>query len=132
MSTSDPPGSEAGSDITDFAAWEAEHPSQPLEERTEQRAARMRIWGDRDSSNDARSSEEVEQENMAGFVQGTKEGNGVGREEIPSSGVESEEEPQVRWNEGRFGKRGQRVQRQLANLSTAAGNRTRRIRCAAE
>jgi hypothetical protein len=96
MSTSDPPGSEAGSDITDFAAWEAEHPSQPLEERTEQRADRMRIWGDRDSSNDARSSEELELENMAGFVLGTKEGNGVGREEIPSSDAESEEEPQVR------------------------------------
>jgi hypothetical protein len=124
MSTSDPPGSEAGSDITDFAAWEAEHPSQPLEERTEQRADRMRIWGDRDSSNDAGSSEELELENMAGSV--------LGREEIPSSDAESEEKPQVRGNEGRFGERGQRVQRQLANLSTAAGNRTRRIRCAAE
>jgi hypothetical protein len=132
MSTSDPPGSEAGSDITDFAAWEAEHPSQPLEERTEQRADRMRIWGDRDSSNDAGSSEELELENMAGSVLGRKEGNGLGREEIPSSDAESEEKPQVRGNEGRFGERGQRVQRQLANLSTAAGNRTRRIRCAAE
>jgi hypothetical protein len=107
MSTSDPPGSEAGSDITDFAAWEAEHPSQPLEERTEQLADRMRIWGDRDSSNDARSSEEVEQENMAGFVLGTKAGNGEGRQEIPSADAESEEELKVRGNEGRFRERGE-------------------------
>ncbi len=102
MSASDPPGSEAGSDITDFAAWEAEHPSQPLQERTEQLADRMRIWGDRDSSNDARSSEEIEQENMAGFVVGKKEGK-----EIPSSYAESEEELKVRGSEGWFGERGE-------------------------
>lgn len=107
MSTSDPPGSEAGSDITDFAAWEAEHPSQPLEERPEQRGDRMRIWGDRDSSNDARSSEEVEQENTAGFVVGKKEGNGEGRQEIPSSDAESDEELNVRGNEGRLRERGE-------------------------
>ena len=107
MSTSDPPGSEAGSDITDFAAWEAEHPSQPLEERTEQRADRMRIWGDRDSSNDARSSEEVEQENRAGFVLGTKGRSGEVRKEIPSADAESEEELKVRGNAGRFWGRGE-------------------------
>ncbi len=107
MSTSDPPGSEAGSDITDFAAWEAEHPSQPLKERTEHSADRMRIWGDRDSSNDSRGSDELEQENMAGFVVEKKvEGNGEGREEIPGSDAQSDKELKVRKNKGRFGERG--------------------------
>jgi hypothetical protein len=66
----------SGSDISEFAAWEAEHPSQVREESERERSLadmgrpeRMRVWADRDSSNDARSSDEeieVEKERKGG------------------------------------------------------------------
>jgi hypothetical protein len=67
MSPPDPPGSASpiASDITEFAAWEALNPSQARDESERERSLadmerseRTRIWGDRDSSNDARSSDE--------------------------------------------------------------------------
>jgi hypothetical protein len=74
MSASDPPGS----DISEFAKWEAEHPSQVNGESERERSLadmvrseRMQIWGDRDSSNDARSSDEeavVEEKGRNGVV----------------------------------------------------------------
>lgn len=47
------------SDISEFAEWEASHPSQVIEERDQSlidMARPDRVWVDRDSSNDARSS----------------------------------------------------------------------------
>jgi hypothetical protein len=89
--SSDPPGS----DISEFAAWEAQHPSQVREESERERSLadmgrpeRMRVWADRDSSNDARSSDEE--------IEVRKEGKGMGKRavvvEIPSSDAESEGE----------------------------------------
>ncbi|KAF8854090.1 hypothetical protein BDZ45DRAFT_49907 [Acephala macrosclerotiorum] len=51
------------SDISEFAAWEKSHPSNLAEENSREQSVLMadmarpeRVWGDRDSSNDARSS----------------------------------------------------------------------------
>jgi hypothetical protein len=92
--SSDPPGS----DISEFAVWEAEHPSQAIEESERERSLadmgrpeRMRVWADRDSSNDARSSdEEVEVKGKGGEI-----GLGKGKKEvleILSSDAQSEGE----------------------------------------
>jgi hypothetical protein len=98
MSTSDPPGS----DISEFAAWEEEHPSQVREESERERSLadmacpeRIQIWGDRDSSNDARSSDEEAVVKKSG--KGKKEGVRGTQDvlEILSSGVESENEESV-------------------------------------
>ncbi|KAE9381245.1 hypothetical protein N431DRAFT_457850 [Stipitochalara longipes BDJ] len=93
---------EEGSDISSFAAWEALHPSQSLDESgaTENMG---RIWGDRDSSNDGRSSDDDEErvvEDSFGFPvrqagEGERQGKLAGslvRKEIPSSDAESEGE----------------------------------------
>ena len=54
--------SNTDSDISSFAEWEAQNPAQSFSER-EQSLLDMkdpaRVWGDRDSSNDARSSVEM-------------------------------------------------------------------------
>jgi hypothetical protein len=91
----------SGSDISSFAEWEALH--QPLAKDSERErsladmARPERVWRDRDSSNDARSSssgsedegleEEVKLEVRKGM--GGKEKGGKGRREIPSSTAET-------------------------------------------
>jgi hypothetical protein len=101
MSPSDSSGSI--SDISEFAAWEALHPSQPLgesEREDMERPERRRIWGDRDSSNDARSSDEEAQERGMGhplsfgtrtLAGGAMRGGKATGPPIPSSDAESEE-----------------------------------------
>ncbi|KAG4437847.1 hypothetical protein IFR05_006649 [Cadophora sp. M221] len=87
------------SDISSFAEWEAQNPAQSFSER-EQSLLDMkdpaRVWGDRDSSNDARSSDgesASEDEELGGRNGGVALGGMKGRGlEIPSStqGTESQ------------------------------------------
>ncbi|KAK0119317.1 hypothetical protein ONS96_012372 [Cadophora gregata f. sp. sojae] len=87
------------SDISSFAEWEAKHPAQSFSER-EQSLLDMqdpaRVWGDRDSSNDARSSDgqsASEDDGLSGQKGGVVDGGLKGRRlEIPSStqGTESQ------------------------------------------
>jgi hypothetical protein len=93
----------SGSDISSFAEWEALHPSQHEKSERERSLADMarpeRVWRDRDSSNDARSSssgsedesleEEVKLEARKGMGGKEKVGMGKGRREIPSSTAET-------------------------------------------
>jgi hypothetical protein len=60
------------SDITSFADWEALHPSHLVEENSREpsvlaadMAREDRVWRDRDSSNDARSSDAEEGEELS-------------------------------------------------------------------
>lgn len=91
--------SNTDSDISSFAEWEAQNPAQSFSER-EQSLLDMkdpaRVWGDRDSSNDARSSDEESASEHAGLrsLNGGVAGSGTKgqRLEIPSStqGTESQ------------------------------------------
>ena len=86
-----------GSDISSFAAWEALHPSQSLDESGDRHADMERIWGDRDSSNDERSSDEERAEKSSfGFPVLKDTGRqkvglkGRVKMEIPSSDAEDD------------------------------------------
>ncbi|KAH7364064.1 hypothetical protein BKA65DRAFT_129244 [Rhexocercosporidium sp. MPI-PUGE-AT-0058] len=91
--------SDNDSDISSFAEWEAQNPAQSFSER-EQSMLDMknpaRVWGDRDSSNDARSSdgESASEEEVVSAGNGgvTLGGLKERRLEIPSStqGTESQ------------------------------------------
>lgn len=87
MSTS---SSDSDSDISSFAAWDAQNPTQlPISER-EQRLLDMRdpqrVWNDRDSSNDARSSDESGGEEVVGLkYNGGAAQSKKGKTEIPNS-----------------------------------------------
>ncbi len=91
MSTSSS-SNDSDSDISSFAAWEAQNPAHPSISEREQSLLDMkdpqRLWKDRDSSNDARSSGSEDED--VNQVVGLKRNGGVaprgnGRTEIPSS-----------------------------------------------
>jgi hypothetical protein len=99
---SPPSTSESVSDISEFAAWEAAHPSQARGESERERnladmehPERMRIWGDRDSSNDARSSDEDVEERKIGNALSFGSWKGKEGREIPSSDAECEDGEEV-------------------------------------
>ncbi|PVH85724.1 hypothetical protein DL98DRAFT_583316 [Cadophora sp. DSE1049] len=91
--------SNTDSDISSFAEWEAQNPAQSFSER-EQSLLDMkdpaRVWGDRDSSNDARSSDEESASNDEGLSGQNGGAVGIGKKgkksEIPSptQGTESQ------------------------------------------
>ncbi|KAH7417438.1 hypothetical protein BKA64DRAFT_300643 [Cadophora sp. MPI-SDFR-AT-0126] len=80
------------SDISSFAEWEAQNPAQSLSERQQSLLDMKdptRVWGDRDSSNDGRSSDGEsanEDEGLSGHNGGVEGIGKMGRRlEIPSS-----------------------------------------------
>lgn len=107
--------SDCDSDISEFAAWEAEHPSQVLEESERERSLadmarpeREQVWGDRDSSNDARSSDEEAGANLSKSKRQVVEtivDNKVVIEIPSSSASEADSEDEVRdtWREDQRG-----------------------------